>query len=163
MLISIFSIACFTQCLSLQMLSKSSRYIQARTTYYERNCNCYFNGFSQLQRQQEQQIKQKISTLPTTTSLGLDIFGLGPTEVLVIVGAAVLLYGPSSIAERFKNPLKARNKKQEIDPAKIGSDLSGWEKDRLIEINEMKAVAQKFRKQRAMSRIEAAMEEEENN
>jgi Sec-independent protein translocase protein TatA len=35
------------------------------------------------------------------TELQLDLFGLGPTEIVIVVGTGLVLFGPDTIKKRF--------------------------------------------------------------
>ena len=83
----------------------------------------------------------------TSTALNVDLFGLGPAEVVVIAGAAALLYGPG----RLKSQLRDSGGK-----GKIVSE--GWEKERLDRITNMRDAADSVRKKRAWNRINTALE-----
>jgi hypothetical protein len=77
--------------------------------------------------------------LPSTTELKLDLFGLGPTEVAVMVGAGLILFGPDTIKKRF-----AGNRAGQGEEA-----LGGWMLDRKHKIARMREVADAARRERA--------------
>eukprot|EP00607_Mallomonas_marina_P010616 CAMPEP_0182421564 /NCGR_PEP_ID=MMETSP1167-20130531/6978_1 /TAXON_ID=2988 /ORGANISM="Mallomonas Sp, Strain CCMP3275" /LENGTH=107 /DNA_ID=CAMNT_0024598813 /DNA_START=256 /DNA_END=579 /DNA_ORIENTATION=- len=81
----------------------------------------------------------------------IDFFGLGTGEVLVVLLAVVVLYGP----ERFKRQVGQEEEDEEI------SRLSVVEKERLERMEKMKATAKKARLERALKRINKAIDEED--
>lgn len=85
----------------------------------------------------------------TSTSLSLDIFGLGPTEVAIMVGAGLVLFGPDRIKER----LQAKK-------AVKGETISeGWVADREERITLMQKNAERVRKRRVLERMSKFLEE----
>ena len=90
------------------------------------------------------------STTSSTTSLQLDIFGLGPAEVVVIAGAAALLFGP----DRIKSQLRESGVKNSITS-------EGYKAEREERIQEMKKYAKSVRKKRTWQRINIAIEDED--
>jgi hypothetical protein len=86
-----------------------------------------------------------------TTALQFDIFGLGPTEVILMAAAAGVLYGPDR--------LKA---KAQENGAASGKPVSkGWRLDRIERIEDMQKYAQTSRRRRALDRVNEALEEED--
>jgi len=82
--------------------------------------------------------------------LFLDLFGLGPTEVVIIAAAAGLLYGP----DRLKQQLRDRGVKGTIVS-------SGWKEERAERIKLMSDYATIARKKRAWKRINEAIADED--
>lgn len=76
--------------------------------------------------------------------LYLDIFGLGPSEIAVIVGAWAVLFGPG--------------RKKETG-AKGENVIGGWYKERKDRITEMKKAATERRVRRQLQFINEALEE----
>eukprot|EP00981_Chlorochromonas_danica_P003516 scaffold659_cov192-Ochromonas_danica.AAC.29 len=91
--------------------------------------------------------RQSVSS-SSATRLYLDIFGLGPSEILIIAGAGLLLYGPAKVKEQ----LRGSGVKGQIVS-------KGWIYDRKERIEEMKKYATKRRSQRALEFINQAIEE----
>mmetsp|Transcript_21477 Transcript_21477/g.30778 ORF Transcript_21477/g.30778 Transcript_21477/m.30778 type:complete len:158 (-) Transcript_21477:65-538(-) len=83
------------------------------------------------------------------SKLFLDIFGLGPTEVVIILGAAALLYGP----DRIKGQLRESGVKGVIVSA-------GWRAEREERIKELSQKAESVRKKRALQFLEEAVTNE---
>mmetsp|Transcript_8897 Transcript_8897/g.12172 ORF Transcript_8897/g.12172 Transcript_8897/m.12172 type:complete len:157 (+) Transcript_8897:15-485(+) len=83
------------------------------------------------------------------SKLFLDIFGLGPTEVVIILGAAALLYGP----DRIKGQLRESGVKGVIVSA-------GWRAERKERIKELSQKAESVRKKRALQFLEEAVTNE---
>ena len=90
------------------------------------------------------------TTTTSTTSLQLDIFGLGPAEVVVIAGAAALLFGP----DRIKSQLRESGVKNSITS-------EGYKAEREERIKTMKKYAKSVRKKRTWQRINIAIEDED--
>lgn len=88
------------------------------------------------------------SNRSASTALKLDIFGLGPTEVVVIITAGVLLFGP----DKLKSQLKEKG-------IKGGLVSSGWRAESLERIDERRSYATKRRNQRSWDRINEAIEQ----
>lgn len=85
------------------------------------------------------------------TRVGLDIFGLGPAEVVIIVGAAALLYGPG----RLKEQLREKGVK--------GTVVSkGYKAEREERILNMVENADSQRKRRAWERVNLSLSEDED-
>jgi Sec-independent protein translocase protein TatA len=80
------------------------------------------------------------------TAVQLDIFGLGPAEVVVIAGAAALLYGPGRIKEQLRDK-----------GIKGGVVSKGFKAEREERIALMIESADLARKQRAWDRIREAL------
>ena len=80
--------------------------------------------------------------------LHLDLFGLGPTEIIVVVAAGVLLFGP----DRVKDQLREKGVRNELVSA-------GWRADNQERIKRMRKFARERRKQRILGRIAEALEE----
>jgi len=81
------------------------------------------------------------------TQLQLDVFGLGPAEVVVIAVAAAVLYGPGRLKEQLR------------DKGIKGSAVSkGFKADREERISTMLEYAEKARKKRTWSRINESIE-----
>jgi Sec-independent protein translocase protein TatA len=79
--------------------------------------------------------------------LNLDIFGLGPSEVVIIFGVGIFLYGPSNIRSQLRN--------QGVK----GSIVSeGWRAERAERIERMTKFATQRRRQRALQFINEAVE-----
>lgn len=74
--------------------------------------------------------------------LYVDIFGLGPSEVIIIVGAGLFLYGP----DRLKQQLRDSGVKGKIVSA-------GWRQERADNIKSMIKNAENMRKSRKIKRI----------
>ncbi len=74
--------------------------------------------------------------------LNVDIFGLGPSEVIIIVGAGLFLYGP----DRLKQQLRESGVKGKIVSA-------GWRQERAENIKAMIENAENMRKNRKIKRI----------
>jgi len=75
-------------------------------------------------------------------ALYVDIFGLGPSEVIIIIGAGLVLYGP----DKFKQQLRDSGVKGKIVSA-------GWRQDRSENIKNMIENAENMRKNRKIKRI----------
>lgn len=71
-----------------------------------------------------------------------DLFGLGPSEIIVIVGAAAFLYGPDRLKQQLRD-----------SGVKGGIVSAGWKADRMERIDVMKKNASKARRYRAIQRI----------
>ena len=71
---------------------------------------CNFNSIYCFIPTHINRITNSFTTTTSTTSLQLDIFGLGPAEVVVIAGAAALLFGP----DRIKSQLRESGVKNSI-------------------------------------------------
>ena len=84
-----------------------------------------------------------------TSKLDLDIFGLGPPEVAIMVAAAALLYGP----DRVKIQL-GKNGAKGVVVSK------GWQADHAARVDEMRKYAVSVRTERALSRLAQAIAEE---
>jgi len=80
-----------------------------------------------------------------TTSLKIDVFGLGPTEVLVIIAAGALLY------PRNNNKKKSKSERNSFIPEE------SWEVERNERILNMRINAEKIRSKRALERINEAI------
>ena len=78
----------------------------------------------------------------------LDLFGLGPTEIVVVMAAGVLLFGP----DRVKDQLREKGVQNEFVSA-------GWRADNLERIKRMRKLARDRRKKRSWDRIAEALEE----
>ena len=91
--------------------------------------------------------KRTCSSRSVSTALKLDIFGLGPTEVVVILTAGVLLFGP----DKLKSQLREKG-------IKGGVVSSGWRAESLERIDDLRSYASKRRKQRSWDRINEAIE-----
>eukprot|EP01031_Cornospumella_fuschlensis_P027768 gene27767-33537_t len=89
-------------------------------------------------------IKPSTSPLLRRKPLYIDIFGLGPAEVAVIVGAWAILFGPGQ---------------KKATGAKGEQVIGGWYKERKDRIEEMKKSATKRRVNRQLQFINNAMEE----
>ena len=87
----------------------------------------------------------------TSTRLYVDLFGLGPTEVIVCVAAAALLYGP----DKVKGQLRDSGMTNTIVTAK------GLKLERQERIKVMTSGAEKTRKKRAWGRVNNAIAEED--
>ena len=74
--------------------------------------------------------------------LHVDVFGLGPSEVIIIVGAGLFLYGP----DRLKQQLRDSGVKGKIVSA-------GWRQERAESIKTMIENAENMRKKRKIKRI----------
>ena len=98
----------------------------------------------------------------------IDIFGLGPTEVVIILGAAAFLYGPgwecsmqdgnwrwfySHDVDRIKGQLRESGVKGVIVSA-------GWRAERDERIKELSQKAEFARKKRALQFLEEAVNNE---
>jgi Sec-independent protein translocase protein TatA len=83
--------------------------------------------------------------------LYLDIFGLGPPEVLIIIGSVLLFYGP----ERVRGQLRDRGVQNEVIQSK------GPLKDREDRIEDLTNFADQRRKQRAWQRVNERIENED--
>ena len=83
-------------------------------------------------------------------SLYLDLFGLGPTEIIVVIAAGVLLFGP----DRVKGELREKGVKNELVSA-------GWRADNQERINRMRNFARERRNKRSWDRIAEALENED--
>ena len=81
--------------------------------------------------------------------LRIDLFGLGPSEIVIIIGAGLLLYGP----DRVKQQLRDSGVKGKIVSA-------GWKAERLERITEMDEYAENVRKRRSRRREIDILEEE---
>ena len=82
------------------------------------------------------------------TKLYLDLFGLGPTEIVVVIAAGVLLFGP----DRVKDQLREKGVQNELVSA-------GWRADNQERIKRMRKVARDRRKKRSWDRIAEAIED----
>lgn len=81
------------------------------------------------------------------TKLQLDIFGLGPAEVVIIFGVVLLLFGP----DRVKEQLREKGVKSKIVS-------KGWKAEREERIKDMTEFASARRTKRALKRINDAIE-----
>lgn len=79
------------------------------------------------------------------TSLQIDIFGLGPTEIVVIIAAGALLY------PRNNNKKKSKSERNSFIPEE------SWEVERNERIMNMRINAEKLRSKRALERINEAI------
>jgi len=86
----------------------------------------------------------------SATKLQLDLFGLGPAEVIVIAGAVVLLFGP----DRIKSQLRDSGVKNTITS-------EGWKAEQEEKVQLMRNNADEKRKQRSWSRINNAIDRED--
>ena len=82
-----------------------------------------------------------------STALNLEVFGLGPTELVVILATGVLLFGP----DRVKSQLREQG-------VKGGIVSSSWRAESLDRIDAMRTYASKRRKDRSWDRINEAIE-----
>ena len=95
-------------------------------------------------------VARGIHRFEKATELYFDAFGLGPSEVIAIVGASVLLFGPDQVKNKFRK-----------SGAKGALVSKGWSADRSERISDMQQYAQKQRNRRAMVRIKQALVDEE--
>lgn len=79
------------------------------------------------------------------TSLQIDIFGLGPTEIVAIIAAGALLY------PRNNNKKKSKSERNSFIPEE------SWEVERNERIMNMRINAEKMRSKRALERINEAI------
>ena len=90
------------------------------------------------------------NTLPipirSKTALNIDIFGLGPSEIIIIAVVAGVLYGPDNIMRKFKDP-----------SVNLEEYTGGWEGERTKDIDDMRERARRIRRARAIDRIEASL------
>lgn len=95
-------------------------------------------------------------TLPPATKLmrkkalqplQIDLFGLGPSEVVVVVAAAALLYGP----DRIKGQLRDSGVENDFVKGK------GLRAERVERVESMTKLAEGRRKKRTWNRINAAI------
>jgi hypothetical protein len=91
------------------------------------------------------------SVISKQSRLHLDIFGLGPPEVLIILGSIFLFYGP----ERVRGQLRDRGVQNEVIQSK------GPLKDREDRIEDLTNFADRRRKQRAWQRVNERIENED--
>lgn len=85
------------------------------------------------------------------TRLQLDIFGLGPAEVVIIAGAAALLFGPGRLKEQLRE--------KGIKGAVVSK---GYKAEREERIALMIEKAEKERKRRAWERVNLSLSIDEN-
>jgi Sec-independent protein translocase protein TatA len=83
--------------------------------------------------------------------LYLDLFGLGPTEIVIVIAAAGLLYGP----DKVKGQLRDSGVE---NPIVVSKGLKGERRER---IKEMTSGAQKLRKKRAWDRVNEAIADDD--
>jgi len=88
----------------------------------------------------------------SSTALNIDLFGLGPAEVIVIAGATVLLFGP----DRIKSQLRESGVKNSITS-------EGYKAEREERIKDMKKYATTIRKKRSWQRINLLIEDEDDD
>lgn len=89
--------------------------------------------------------KTFINRIRKKTSLQVDIFGLGPTEIVVIIAAGALLY------PRNNNKKKSKSERNSFIPEE------SWEVERNERIMNMRINAEKMRSKRALERINEAI------
>lgn len=89
--------------------------------------------------------KPLISKNPIHRSrLHVDIFGLGPSEVLIIAIAGAVLYGPGRLQEQL------RAKKKDVSDIEYGGEP--WQQEIYAEIDEKRKTAKEKRTIRAIQR-----------
>lgn len=81
-----------------------------------------------------------------TTRLYLDVFGASPAELILAIVVGAVLFGPDTLKKRGK---EISGKEEE---------LVGWEGDLQKKIDLMTEEAEKSRRQRALSRLRKAVE-----
>lgn len=89
----------------------------------------------------------------STTRLYLDLFGLGPSEVVIVAVVAGVLYGP----DRLRGQLRDSGVKNSVVTSK------GLRLEREERIDEMLEEAETRRKKRAWDRVNALIESEDEN
>ena len=115
---------------SINIQQRQSNYIINKTY---NNCYEIFNNNNNYRK-----IRKK-------TSLQIDIFGLGPTEIVVIIAAGALLY------PRNNNKKKSKSERNSFIPEE------SWEVERNERIMNMRINAEKMRSKRALERINEAI------
>lgn len=98
-------------------------------------------------------LKKSASRCRQDTSLGIDVFGLGPPEVAVVAIVGFLLFGPEKVKEQLRNSGVEGNLVQSDDPID----------ERQKRIRAMQKYAAKKRNERAWERVNAAIENEDVN
>lgn len=83
--------------------------------------------------------------------LQLDLFGLGPSEVVIVAVVAGLLYGP----DRIRGQLRDSGVKNSVVTSK------GMRLEREERIDEMTGEAEARRKKRAWDRVNALLEDDD--
>lgn len=84
-----------------------------------------------------------------SSALHLNIFGMGPTEIVVVAMAAAVIFGP----DKLKENLRRKGVKGTVVSA-------GWRAERTERIERMTAFSTKSRRARAWARINQAIEDE---
>ena len=90
-------------------------------------------------------IYNRYRKLRVKTALQIDIFGLGPTEIVVIIAAGALLYPMNN------NKKKSKSERNSFIPEE------SWEVERNERITSMRVNAEKMRTKRALERINEAI------
>ena len=120
---------------------------------HQKNCDGIHKSINIQQKQSNYIINRTYNNGPNNnyrnilkkTSLQIDIFGLGPTEIVVIIAAGALLY------PRNNNKKKSKSERNSFIPEE------SWEVERNERIMNMRLNAEKMRSKRALERINEAI------
>lgn len=89
------------------------------------------------------------------TELQLDVFGLGPSEFLLVVGVGLALFGPDTIKDKFMKRNTDDDDSKPFKWAQEGTNMA----EVLEKRQEMQEFAEQRRKDRALKRLFAAVDE----
>lgn len=120
---------------------------------HQKNCDGIHKSINIQQKQSNYIINRTYNKGPNNTyrnilkktSLQIDIFGLGPTEIVVIIAAGALLY------PRNNNKKKSKSERNSFIPEE------SWEVERNERIMNMRLNAEKMRSKRTLERINEAI------
>lgn len=144
--------------LSLSLLCLQSLYCFQRTQLQQsinpRSANLNQHDYLQSFQCNRKQVSkfwmptQSTINRASQTKLYFDVFGVGPSELVVIAAAAGLIYGPDKVNKQFKEK-----------GVQGAPTAKGWKREREERIKEMTEVARAARAKRGMNRLNRAMED----
>lgn len=100
---------------------------------------------------------RQMSTERSKTQLQLDVFGLGPYEVLMVGAVGVFLYGPDKLRQQLQKQ-KGVDGVAEVSNSLLPTSGDPAIVERIQRISDMRRIAKARRRDRALAMIQEAIE-----